>query len=85
MTSPRVTPWLLGTALTVACSSLASAQTAPAPAPTPAQLARYDTNKNGRWDPGDFFKYRKQPELVKPVPRQVNVRQNWDNQFEIAL
>jgi hypothetical protein len=45
----------------------------------------YDTNKNGRWDPGDFFKNRKQPELVKPVPRKVNVRPNWDNQFEIAL
>jgi hypothetical protein len=45
----------------------------------------YDTNKNGVWDPGDFFGNHKQPELVKPIERRVNIRANWQNEFEIAL
>jgi hypothetical protein len=45
----------------------------------------YDSNKNGKWDPGQFFGKHIQPELVKPVPRKLNVRPNWDNLFEIAL
>jgi hypothetical protein len=45
----------------------------------------YDSNKNGVWDPGQFFGKHIQPELVKPVPRKLNVRPNWDNLFEIAL
>ena len=45
----------------------------------------YDRNGNGQWDPGHFFGGKRQPELVKPVERRVNVKPNWDNEFEIAL
>ena len=44
-----------------------------------------DTNKNGVWDPGEFFGKHKQPELVKPVSRKLVIKANWDNNFEIAL
>ncbi len=44
-----------------------------------------DENKNGQWDPGDFFKNHKQPELVKPIQRKIVVRPIWQNEFEIAL
>lgn len=44
----------------------------------------YDTNKNGVWDRGDFWK-RKQPEVAVAVPKSFNVRANWDNEFTIAL
>ena len=45
----------------------------------------YDDNKNGKWDPGEFFGKKKQPELVKPVERKIVVKSNWENEFEIAL
>jgi hypothetical protein len=45
----------------------------------------YDDNKNGRWDPGEFFGKHKQPELVKPVERRITVKPAWQNEFEIAL
>ncbi len=45
----------------------------------------YDDNKNGKWDPGEFFGQHKQPELVKPIDRRVIVKPNWENEFEIAL
>lgn len=44
---------LLPAALLAAASPALFAQTAPVPAPTPAQLARYDTNRNGRLDPDE--------------------------------
>jgi uncharacterized protein (DUF2141 family) len=44
-----------------------------------------DENKNGKWDPGQFFGKRKQPELVKPLDKKINIRANWDNEFEINL
>jgi hypothetical protein len=44
-----------------------------------------DINKNGIWDPGEFFGKRKQPEIVKPISRKLNIKANWENQFEIAL
>jgi hypothetical protein len=44
-----------------------------------------DTNKNGVWDPGEFFGKHKQPELVKPVSRKLNIKAKWDNTFEIDL
>ena len=40
-----------------------------------------DANKNGVWDPGEFFEKRKQPELVKPIQRTINVRAGVDNQL----
>ena len=45
----------------------------------------YDKNKNGKWDPGQFFGEKKQPELVRPLKQKVTVRANWDNEFEITL
>lgn len=45
----------------------------------------YDDNKNGAWDPGDFFGKRKQPELVKPIERRITVKPAWKNEFEISL
>jgi len=45
----------------------------------------YDDNKNGVWDPGVFFNKHKQPEIVKPVERRINVKPNFQNEYEIAL
>ncbi len=45
----------------------------------------FDNNKNGKWDPGEFFGKHKQPELVKPVERKISVKAAWQNEFEIAL
>jgi Bacterial Ig-like domain len=45
----------------------------------------YDRNKNGVWDPGEFFGKHIQPELVKAVNRKVVIKPNWENEFEIAL
>ena len=45
----------------------------------------YDDNKNGIWDPGEFFGKHKQPEIVRPVERRITVKPNWQNEFEIAL
>lgn len=45
----------------------------------------YDLNKNGVWDPGQFFGRRLQPELVRPIERRINVKENWENEVEIAL
>lgn len=45
----------------------------------------YDRNKNGVWDPGDFWTH-KQPELVKPVSHKpINIKANWDNEYDISL
>jgi hypothetical protein len=45
----------------------------------------YDTNGNGKWDPGSFFEGRRQPELVEPVERTLTIKPDWQNEFEIAL
>src|SRR4030095_4697122 len=44
-----------------------------------------DKNKNGVWDPGVFFGERRQPELVKPLQRTINVRANFDNSIDIDV
>jgi hypothetical protein len=44
----------------------------------------YDENKNGKWDPGDFFKKR-QPERVKPIEQKISIKANWENEFERTL
>ena len=44
-----------------------------------------DENKNGVWDAGEFFGKRKQPELVKPIQRTINVKANLDNAFDIDV
>ncbi|MCY7422775.1 MAG: Ig-like domain-containing protein [Chitinophagaceae bacterium] len=45
----------------------------------------YDTNKNGKWDSGDFFTTKRQPELVTDLNITIDVRSNWDNEKEITL
>ncbi len=44
-----------------------------------------DDNKNGKWDPGEFFGKHRQPEIVKPVERKITVKAAWNNEFEISL
>jgi hypothetical protein len=36
-----------------------------------------DQNGNGRWDPGNFFKFI-QPETVSYLPKVIEIRANWD-------
>lgn len=45
----------------------------------------YDTNGNGKWDPGHFFGTKRQPEIVVPVTRSITVKPAWDNEFEASL
>jgi len=45
----------------------------------------YDDNKNGVWDPGEFFNKHKQPEKVKPIRQKLTVKSNWDNETDIVL
>jgi hypothetical protein len=44
----------------------------------------YDTNQNGVWDPGDFYKHL-QPEIVVPLKNKIYVKSNWDNEIDITL
>jgi hypothetical protein len=44
-----------------------------------------DTNKNGQWDPGEFFGKHKQPEVVKPIDKRLNVKPDWENEMAIVL
>jgi hypothetical protein len=43
-----------------------------------------DANKNGKWDTGDY-PTKKQPERTLEIPKKINVRVNWDNEFEINM
>lgn len=44
----------------------------------------FDTNRNGVWDPGDYFaKPKRQPELVQPLTSTITVKENWDNELVI--
>lgn len=45
----------------------------------------HDTNKNGKWDPGEFVGKHRQPELVTPIQRTVNIRSNFDNEYELDV
>ena len=45
----------------------------------------YDTNGNGRWDPGIFGSEKRQPEIVQPISQGINVKADWDNEFERVL
>ncbi len=45
----------------------------------------YDDNKNGVWDPGEFFGKHKQPEKVMTLKKKLTVKQNWDNDVDINL
>jgi hypothetical protein len=45
----------------------------------------YDTNGNLRWDTGNFFGKKIQPERVVPIRRKLTVKANWDNDVDIQL
>jgi hypothetical protein len=45
----------------------------------------YDENRNGKWDPGEFFGKRKQPERVVPIRRVITVKPDFENEFEVSL
>ena len=45
----------------------------------------YDTDNDGKWTPGRFFGGKRQPEIVKPVERTINIKPDWKNEFEIVL
>jgi hypothetical protein len=44
----------------------------------------YDEDKNLSWTPGNF-ELKKQPEITIRIPRNLNVKQNWDNEVNINL
>jgi hypothetical protein len=43
----------------------------------------FDENRNGKWDPGEFFGKHKQPEVVKTLDRKISVKANFQNEFDI--
>lgn len=45
----------------------------------------YDRNRNGKWDPGQFFGEKRQPELVRPITQRITIKPNWDNELERSL
>ncbi len=48
----------------------------------------FDNNKNGKWDAGNFFGKRRQPERVIPIgsrKKKFTVKANWDNEVDITL
>lgn len=44
-----------------------------------------DENKNGTWDPGQFFGTRRQPEKVTLIGRKITVKPKWTNEFDIDV
>ena len=50
----------------------------------------YDDNKNGKWDPGEFYEKHRQPEKVFNVKilnskHRFTVKANWDNDLDFSL
>ena len=45
----------------------------------------YDRNNNGKWDPGNFFEGKIQPEIVRPILQKITIKADWDNEFERGL
>ena len=45
----------------------------------------YDTNGNGVWDPGHFPSPKKQPEVVLLLQKELIIRSNWDNEYDINI
>ena len=45
----------------------------------------HDRNKNGKWDPGEFFVEKRQPEKITLLERKLNVKANWMTEFEITV
>lgn len=45
----------------------------------------YDRNNNLKWDAGQFFGTKRQPELVIPIERTLSVKPDWENEAEITV
>ena len=45
----------------------------------------FDANKNGSWDPGQFFGSKRQPEKVILIGRKVTIKPNWTNEYDIDV
>lgn len=45
----------------------------------------HDRNKNGKWDPGEFFVEKRQPETITKLSRKLTVKPNWMTEFEVNL
>lgn len=45
----------------------------------------FDENKNGKWDTGNFFGGKRQPEKVQLISRKLNVKPRWDTEVDIQL
>lgn len=45
----------------------------------------YDRNHNGKWDPGNFFEGKIQPEIAKPITQKITVKADWENEFDRGL
>jgi hypothetical protein len=45
----------------------------------------YDENKNGQWDPGNFWQNRRQPEIIRSLEKKITVKANWENELEIKI
>jgi len=43
----------------------------------------YDRNGNGKWDTGQLFPIRIQPERVRLLDRKITVKANWENEYEL--
>ena len=44
-----------------------------------------DKNKNGKWDSGDFYNGKKQPEKVIPIEKKITIKSAWTNEFDIDI
>jgi hypothetical protein len=44
-----------------------------------------DVNENGKWDEGNFFGKKRQPEIIHPIDRNFTIKANWDNEFDVIL
>ena len=44
-----------------------------------------DTNQNGSWDTGKFMGVKIQPEIVRNLNLNLNIRANWDNEMNLIL
>lgn len=43
----------------------------------------YDRNGNGKWDAGQFFGVRRQPELAKPFAQKLTIRADFENELTL--
>lgn len=43
----------------------------------------FDRNGNGKWDSGQLFPSRIQPERVRLLEKKITVKANWENEYEL--